>query len=192
MKFGIIGAGATGLAAAGSGALGSFFVLSSVESGVDETTAAIFLVFGSVVGILARVVLGARADRGNENPWRTLSVMFVVAAISFAALATGSIVALVIAMPFAFATAFAWPGLCHYAIMRSNPSAPSVATGITMTGSFTGAVVGPLMFGILADHVTYGWAWVFTVISMTAAAVVMGQTGRRIPMGPNVMKPRTA
>ena len=171
---------ATGLGAAGSGSLGGFFVVSGVEIGFDEAVAGILLVAGSVIGIVARLALGVAVDRGSVGAWSALTVMFLVAAAAFGGLATGSKTTLVVVLPFAFATAFAWPSVYHLAVVRANPSAPGAATGITMTGSFTGAVGGPLIFGVLAETASYGWAWGFTMISMTAAAAVMTVVGRRI------------
>ena len=89
------------------------------------------------------------------------------------------------AMPFAFATSFAWPGLFHLAMVRANPSAPGAATGITLTGNFTGAVCGPLLFGLLVEATSYGWAWGFAAITSGAAAALMAVTSRLIA-------PRTA
>ncbi len=171
---------ATGLAAAGSGSLSGFFVVSSVGTGVDEGTAGFLLGAGSLVGIAVRLILGAMADRGAIGAWNTLTVMFLVAAASFGGLATGSEVVLIAVLPFAFATAFAWPSLYHLAVVRANPSAPGAATGITMTGSYTGAVGGPLVFGLVADFASYGWAWGVAVVFMAAAAAVMTVVGRFI------------
>jgi len=171
---------ATGLGAAGSGSLGGFFVVSGVEIGFDEAVAGILLMVGSVIGIVTRLALGVAVDRGSVGAWSALTVMFLVAAAAFGGLATGSKTTLIAVLPFAFATAFAWPSVYHLAVVRANPSAPGAATGITMTGSFTGAVSGPLIFGVLAETASYGWAWSFTMISMTAAAAVMTVVGRRI------------
>lgn len=171
---------ATGLAAAGSGSLSGFFVVSSVGTGVDEGMAGFLLGAGSLVGIAVRLILGAMADRGAIGAWNTLTVMFLVAAASFGGLATGSEVVLIAVLPFAFATAFAWPSLYHLAVVRANPSAPGAATGITMTGSYTGAVGGPLVFGLVADFASYGWAWGVAVVFMAAAAAVMTVVGRFI------------
>lgn len=170
----------TCLAAMGSMALSSFFVLSSVEIGVDEAAAGILLMAGSVVGIASRLAMGASADRAALSPFHMLTAMFAVAALAFVGLSTGSTAMLYTAMPFAFATSFAWPGLFHLAMLRSNPSAPGAATGITMTGNFTGAVCGPLLFGVLVEATSYGWAWGFAAITSGAAAAVMAVAGRLI------------
>lgn len=171
---------ATGLAAAGSGSLSGFFVVSSVGSGIDEGLAGVLLGAGSLVGIAVRLVLGVAADRGAIGAWNTLTVMFLVSAAAFGGLAAGSPVVVMAAVPFAFASAFAWPSLYHLAVVRANPSAPGAATGITMTGSYTGAVGGPLVFGLVADWASYGWAWGVAIVFMVAAAAVMTAVGRFI------------
>ena len=170
----------TSLASMGSMALGSFFVLSSVEIGIGEAAAAILLVVGSIIGIVTRLVIGASADRTSISPWHMLSAMFAVAAVAFVGFAAGSQAIMFAAMPFAFATSFAWPGLFHYAVVRANPSAPGAATGITMTGGFTGAVCGPLLFGVLVEATGYGWAWGAIAAASVAAAVSMAIVSRQI------------
>lgn len=170
----------TSLAAMGSMGLGSFFVLSSVETGVEEAFAGILLMVGSVVGIVARLAMGAGADRSSLSPWTMLTAIFAVAGLAFVGLSIGTKPTLFAAMPFAFATSFAWPGLFHLAVVRSNPSAPGAATGIAMTGGFAGAVTGPLLFGLLVEAAGYGWAWMFTAVTSGAAAAVMAVVGRLI------------
>lgn len=170
----------TCLAAMGSMGLGSFFVLSSVETGIDEGAAGLLLMVGSVVGIAARLMMGAGADRSSISPWNMLTAMFAVAGMAFAGFSAGSKAILFAAMPFAFATSFSWPGLFHLAMVRSNPSAPGAATGITLTGSFAGAVTGPLVFGVLVETAGYGWAWGFTAATSAGAAAVMAAVSRLI------------
>ena len=177
-------AGAISLAAMGSMALGSFFVLSSVETGVEEASAGVLLMAGSVVGIVARLGMGASADRSSLSPWHMLTAMYAVAGLAFVGLSVGSKPMLFAAMPFAFATSFAWPGLYHLAVVRSNPSAPGAATGITMTGGFAGAVTGPLLFGLLVEAAGYAWAWGVIAITSGAAAAVMAVVGRLIERSP--------
>lgn len=173
-------ASSTGLAAMGSISLGSFFVLSAVAVGINEAGAGILLMAGSAVGIVSRLVMGAGADRSSLSPWHMLTAMFAVAALAFTAMALGSRAMLLTAMPFAFATSFAWPGLFHLAVVRSNPSAPGAASGIAITGNLAGAVCGPLLFGLIVEATTYGWAWGFAALTSGAAAAGMAAAGRFI------------
>ena len=173
----------TCLAAMGSMALSTFFVLSSVESGFDEAVAGILLMVGSVVGIASRLGMGAGADRASVSPFTMLTAVFAVASLAFMGLSTGSRAMVLVAMPFAFATSLAWPGLFHLATVRANPSAPGAATGITLTGSFAGAVSGPLLFGVMVEATSYGWGWGLAAATSGAAAAVMAVAGRLIEAG---------
>jgi predicted MFS family arabinose efflux permease len=163
-----------GLGSSASNALSGFLVRGGVEAGLGETSAAVLLVIGSIIGIAVRLALGARADR---SPGRTLALMvwlFLAAAVAFALLATEHGTVFAIGTPLAFATGYAWPGLFHLAVVRSNPSAPAAATGIAMTGTLAGAVLGPVLFGALADHVSFTAAWLCgSGMLLTAAAVVL-------------------
>ena len=164
----------------GSMALSTFFVLSSVESGFDEAVAGILLMVGSVVGIASRLGMGASADRASMSPFTMLTAVFAVASLAFVGLSTGSRTMVLVAMPFAFATSLAWPGLFHLATVRANPSAPGAATGITLTGTLAGAVSGPLLFGVLVEATSYGWGWRLAAVTSGAASAVMAVAGRLI------------
>jgi fucose permease len=76
-------------------------------------------------------------------------------------------------MPFAYLTGFAWPGLFHLAIVRSNPSAPGTATGIAMTGGLAGAVVGPVLFGVIAESWSFAAAWGGAALLCIGAAIIV-------------------
>jgi predicted MFS family arabinose efflux permease len=127
-----------------------------------------------------RLLVGASADR---RPGRTLPVMvamFAVASVSFVLLSTESEVLFLVATPLAFATAYAWPGLFQLAVVRSNPSAPGTATGIAMTGTLSGAVLGPVVFGVIAGTGSYMAAWLVAAGFLVAAAVIVGIASRLI------------
>jgi MFS family permease len=75
--------------------------------------------------------------------------------------------------------AWAWPGLFNLAIVRNNPVAPGAATGITQTGTYVGAVAGPVLFGVAADQLGFGWAWLGSAaVTLVAAATIV--RGRRL------------
>lgn len=169
-----------GFGSSASNALSAFLVRGGVEAGLGESGAAGLLVVGSILGIGVRLLFGHRAD---GRPGRTLAFMvwlFAAAAVTFVLLSFEQTVLFIVATPLAFATAYAWPGLFHLAVVRSNPSAPGVATGIAMTGTLAGAVGGPLVFGVLAEHVNYTAAWLSAAGFLVIACVFVAAADRRI------------
>ncbi|MCB1016685.1 MAG: MFS transporter [Acidimicrobiales bacterium] len=170
-------AGALGAAAAG--ALAAFLVSGGVHAGIGEGAAGLLLTLGSACGIAVRLVAGARADRRGGQPLRVVAVMLAGGAVAFLAYATGIAGAYALATPLAFGAGWAWPGLFNLAVVRDNPDRPGAATGVTQTGIYVGALLGPLAFGAVVDHAGFGVAWVATAGCSVAAATVM-VVGRRL------------
>jgi predicted MFS family arabinose efflux permease len=82
------------------------------------------------------------------------------------------------AMLLAFGAGWGWPGLFNFSIVKNNPNAPGAATGITQTGTYAGAVIGPLVFGAIVQASSFTAAWltagVFYLLS--AIATLVGRT----------------
>jgi MFS family permease len=163
-----------GFGAAAGGTLGSFLVSAAVDAGIHEGAAGLLLTIGSLAGITVRLAAGIRADRRGGNHLRVVALMLASGAGTFALLATGQPWAYVVAGPAGFCTAWAWPGLFNLAVVQANPSYPAAATGITQTGTYIGAVSGPLLFGVIADHTSYPVAWLVAAAFALIAAAVMG------------------
>lgn len=158
-----------GVAASG---LGSFLVSAAVSARLSEGAAGLLLSASSIMGIGVRLLAGAHAD-ARGGAFRLVILMVGAGALALATLAIGLPVAYLLAAPLAFCTAWAWPGLFNLAVVQANPSSPAAATGITQTGQFIGAVVGPLLFGMVAEHAGYGAAWLTASgIALVAAAVL--------------------
>jgi MFS family permease len=47
--------------------------------------------------------------------------------------------------------------LFTFSVVRRNPSQPAAATGIAMTGIYVGAATGPVVFGIVAERISFRW-----------------------------------
>jgi predicted MFS family arabinose efflux permease len=167
-----------GLGAAASGALSSFIVLSGVEAGLSEALAAIMLTLGSLLGIGVRLLVGARADRIPGSALAYIVTMFAVASLAYLLLAVDVSGWHLVGTPLAFATAYAWPGLFHLAVVRANPSAPGRATGIAMIGTYTGAVVGPVFFGATAATLSYTAAWISSALLFVLGAAIVALVRR--------------
>ena len=159
------------LGAASAGTLGAFLVSSGVDAGLSPGTAGLTLTVGSMVGITMRLVSGLLADRRDGGHLRVVAVMLALGSVAYALLATGRPVIFLAAVPLAFGAGWAWPGLFNLAVVRANPASPAAATGITQTGTYLGAVAGPLAFGFLAEHASFAAAW------LAAAAVALAASG---------------
>lgn len=166
----VILAVATGCAAAGSNAMGSFFVASAVNASVAALDAGLLLVVGSSCGIAARVAIGWKADHMRVDRLKVVASMMAGGAVGVALLATGVGPQLVVGVIVAFAAGWGWTGLLSFAVVREYPSAPAAATGITQAGLYLGGVIGPLGFGFLVERASYAAAWTGASLLLLAAA----------------------
>lgn len=164
---------AVGLGSSASNALAAFTVRGGVEVALDERVAALLLIVGSIGGIAVRMLAGARADRRPGHALSSMAALFAAAAVCLALMAVQQRWLFAAVTPLAYITGFAWPGLFHLAIVRSNPTAPGTATGIAMTGGLAGSVVGPLLFGAIAQTWSFSAAWASGSVLMTCATVMI-------------------
>lgn len=172
-------AAAAGLAGTAASSLGSFLVSATVDADLPEAVAGLLLTASSIAGIAVRLLAGARADRRGGGHFRVVTLMIGGGAVAFALLAVGTPWLYLLAAPLSFCTAWAWPGLFNLAVIRVNPSSPASATGITQTGQFAGAVVGPLLFGVIAEHAGFRWAWLMaSAIGAIGATALVLATNR--------------
>jgi len=174
-------AAGVGLGAAVASAQTTFLVSGAVESGLEEGLAGLLLTIGSALGIASRLANGARADVRGRGHLRVVALMLLGGAAACAAFAVSEPWSYIVATPLAFAAGWAWPGLFNLAIVRANPRAPGFATSVTQTGTYVGAGIGPLAFGLIVGHGGYGWAWLATACAamLAATAVIAGRTRLR-------------
>ena len=165
--------------AAAAGTLGAFLVSAAVAAGMSEGSAGLALTAGSAFGIAMRLGAGVLADRRTGGHLRWVAVMLTLGSVGYLLFATGKPGLLLAGLPLAFGAGWAWPGLFNLAVVLANPASPAAATGVTQTGTYLGAVLGPLLFGLVADHLSYGWSWSLAAsTSLLAAGAIW--TGRRM------------
>jgi cyanate permease len=172
-------ASAVGLGAAAAGALISFLVSSAVDAGIEPGRAGLLLTLGSVLGMTVRLVAGVRADRREGGLLRVVAWMLAAGGAGMCLLAVGRPGPTLLAVPLAFGAGWAWPGLFNLAVVRANPGAEAAATGITQTGTYLGAVAGPLLVGWIVNRWGFGPAWV-AVAAMAWGAAGATVAGRRL------------
>jgi predicted MFS family arabinose efflux permease len=99
--------------------------------------------------------------------------------VAVAAFALVSVPAYVLATPLAFGAGWAWPGLFNLSVVRRYPESPGAATGATQTGTYLGAGVGPLVFGMVVDANGFPMAWLGSATLLAAGALARAVGGRR-------------
>ena len=162
-----------GMGSAAMNAMGSFFVLSAVSIEVTDSRAGLLAAVGSVVSLLVRLGIGARADRRAGEHLRLVSALCAAGSVGLLLLALGDAALLLPAAIIGYGAGWGWAGLFTFAVASSHPAAPGRATGLTQVGASTGGCLGPLCFGFTAAHVGYLLAWIGAAVLLLAAAVVI-------------------
>ena len=175
----IVLAVASGFGVGAANSMGAFFIESAIQSGYDPGFAGVALAIGSLSGVTARVLWGWIADRRQGGRLRIVELLMFVGGITMLSFGyVESEWALVGLAILVFAAAWGWTGLFIFAVVRISPEAPAAATGITAAGTFVGATIGPVAFGVLAQTVSYRAMWLFGAVALTAAGVLV-EAGRR-------------
>jgi MFS family permease len=172
-----------GLGAAAAGAIGAFLVSTGVHAGLGEAAAGLALTSGSILGVSARLVLGRLADYRIRDPLRVVVLLLATGSVSFWMLSVGDARLHWVATALAFAGGWAWPGLFNLAVVLANPASPGAATGITQTGTYAGAVSGPLVFGLLVERASFATAWKAMALCALLAALAVAEGRRRLVRG---------
>lgn len=172
-----------GFAAAATNSLGGFYVDFVALNGVPVDTAGTMLAAGSLAAIVVRVVWGWWADH-HPVGMRMIVRLLMVGAVGFVLLgATTSLPVIGLATVLAFGAGWGWNGLFHYSVTERHPSA-GASTGVTTAGLFLGGVLGPAMFGFIADHGSYALAWKCAGAALVIAALLV-LLGRKLwPLAP--------
>lgn len=173
----VLGTG-IGFGAAAAGTLGAFLVNAAVAAGIAEGPAGLLVSVGSALGIAVRLLAGRLADRRAGGHLRVVSLMLVAGSLAYALYATEVAWVLLVATPLAFGAGWGWPGLFNLAVVRAHPAAPGAASGVTQTGTYIGAVAGPVVFGAVVEAAGYRAAWLLaaTFALLGAATIAAGRT----------------
>lgn len=167
--------------ALGSGAataLGTFLVGAAVSVGFTEAAGGLMLAAGSLLGLLARVLLGQLADmRPTRSRYGAIVALMVVGFPGYLLFTVEVPAAYLAGTVVVFLAGWSWAGLFQYAVVSQNPATPALATGVLQTGMSMGAGSGPLLFGLAVQLGGYRAAWtVAATLAMLAAVTV--QIGR--------------
>ncbi len=172
-----------GLGVASAAALTAFLASSVVAAGMGRAAAGLLVALGGIAAICGRLTAGWMADRRSGGHLMAVACMLAIGSAAYLALALVSyqrlavlIVPVVIVV---FTVGWGWNGLFNFAIIDQYRERPAWATGITQTGGRLGGVFGPFVFGQIANHASYGAAWVALAVASAAAATITAIVARR-------------
>jgi len=160
--------------AAGVGFI-SFLVTYAVRSDIGESEAGLLLGAVSLVATLSRVGLGALFDRSGREPLALVGATLVAAAGAYLLLIEGEPATIVAGALVAGGLGWSWPGGLTLAVVRRSPESPAWAVGVMMSGLFAGAVAGPLVVGLLAEHGSFAAVWSLCAgLALLAGLLLLG------------------
>lgn len=179
-------AGGMLLAMMAGSSLTTFAVDGAVTAGLSPSSAGTLLVAGSIGSILVRVGVGLRADRRDEDHFRTVVTLILMGSIGYGMLAAGTTNLIIVGVMIGFAFGWGFNGLFWHAIIAMEPTAPGRVTGLVLPGGMMGAVIGPPVFGWIVEAAGYslawlvagGWALMGAGVILTVSRGLPGRTAR--------------
>lgn len=171
---------AFGLTMTAASPLAVFLVDHSVSAGFAPGNAGLVLSAGSVASIVARLVIGRAVDRHGDRRFAWLTSMVGGGAIGYVMLASEVPALMVLGAIVAFALGWGFNGLFWFSVMGTGPRSPAAVTGLIMRGAIIGGLVGPLVFGFIAERLSYPVAWGFSTVLTLCGALVMNVAGRAV------------
>jgi len=176
------------LASAGITACTAFFVASSVDRGLSPADAGLVLAAGSFVGLSVRVAGGWLGDRlGPEALVMLLAMLVALSAVGYYGLSFSEHPAVVAAFAtLAFGGGWGSGGVVLHVASRSNAVAPGVAMAIVYAGGNAGSVLGPLVFGAVAERTTFASSWLaMGAISVLGVGTILVSRHGMFGVSPN-------
>ena len=176
--------GAAGLlGSTGTAVVTPFLVEGLIAQGQSPGRAASVLALAGWFGILSRVVVGALSDRVPDPLMhlRASALLLVVLSVSMIFLAFGRGAFLLIgATLMALGLGLAWPGLLLFAALATHQSFAATAAGHMQFGQHSGAVLGPLCFGLIVAHYSFSSAWLASSVTLLCASLLLFLAARAL------------
>jgi MFS family permease len=165
----IIALAAAAASAAGIG-MRSFLVVYAVSIGFTDATAGLMLSLTGLLAIVSRIGFGVLGDRRPGDGLVRAAGLMLASALGYVLMAFGTSVPVIVGALVAGGLAWGWQTPLSLAVVSTNPHATSAAIGLQMSGFFAGALVGPLLIGVLAEHGSFGPAWIVCAVLAVGAA----------------------
>ena len=171
---------ALGLASASSSVVSAFYVDAAVRAGSQVQTAGFLLAVASGITIAVRMLSGAACDRLPKLDLRLNALLLVVGSGGLLLLATGRPATMNIGVILALTGTWGGNGVYWYAVIRAFPDAPGRISGALAPGGLIGGIVALSSFGIIAERIGHGAAWIAASFAAVGGSIMMTVAARRI------------
>lgn len=138
----------------------AFYVDAAVTAGTTQQRAGLYFALASVLSVMTRIGAGVALDKTPVVPLKLVAVLVGSGSLGFVLLATQRTPLMVVGVVLALGLNWGFPSAFWIGLMRVYPDQPGRITGAMQPGGF-GAMVVPLVFGILVESTGYTPAWLF-------------------------------
>jgi len=172
---------AFGFAVGANAATLAFYVDAAVSAGTAQQRAGLFFALASFVSVVTRLVAGIVLDRTSVVPLRLAGILVGIGSFGFVLLASQRTPLMVVGIVFALGFTWGFPSAFWIGLMRVFSDYPGRITGAMQPAGF-GAMLAPLIFGVIVESRGYSVGWLFImVISLIASALFLFSAARLKP-----------
>ncbi|TAN20428.1 MAG: MFS transporter [Actinomycetota bacterium] len=169
-----------GLGTGAANAFAAFLVSFAVHAGWKPGLAGLLIVFGSVIGVTARVGHGLLADRRHGRHFLFATWSAAIGGLGYLMFVLGYGWLIIPATVVSYGAGWGWNGLFIFAVVRNFTKFAGYATGTVQSGAYIGSVIGPLGFGFAVEKAGYPFAWSLAALSAFAAAIAVAIARRLV------------
>lgn len=169
--FALLLAGGGFLASGAANGLVAYLVVYASGHGLSPGAAGILLAGAGIVCAATRIGLGVLADRRRAPLLPQMAGLALAGTAGFALLAVGSTGTTLAGSMLALGVGWGWAGLYVLSAVEHGADTPGRAVGAAVTGTFAGAMIGPLLVGLVSSAASFELAW------LTCAALSVVSAG---------------
>lgn len=147
------------LASCAASGLVAYVVVYASAGGLSASAAGILLAAAGIVCVATRIRLGILADRRGAARLPQMAGLMLAGTAGFALLAVGATATTVAGTMLALGVGWGWTGLYVLSAVEHGADAPGRAVGAAVTGTFAGAMLGPLLVGLLSTAASFELVW---------------------------------
>jgi MFS family permease len=177
----------TAALAAGAGNSLTLLIVDSFDAyGFSDAIGAAVLGIGSGLAAVTRLAGGWTVDRRGSDGFTELRTLLVTGSAGMAMIvfSGASLPLLSLGTLVAFIGGWGWQGIVFYSATRDRRLLPATASGVVLSGTMSGSVIGPTVIAVVADNLSYDVAWCVAAFSLLVSAISVRAPGESAVRAP--------